>query len=213
MDQIHGVRKEYAQDELHRQALPEEPVHLLQEWLRDAQAVDPSEFNAMCLSTVDASGFPDARMVLAKDISAAGVSFFTNFQSTKGRQLVHFPRAALTFYWPALERQVRVRGAAWPLSEAENDDYFASRPRSSQLGAWASQQSELTDGAESLSAQYMQVEARFADQPIIPRPEHWGGFCVALETVEFWQGRPSRLHHRWRFRLENGGWVVEGLQP
>ena len=148
MDQIHGVRKEYAQDELHRQGLPEEPVQLLQEWLRDAQTVDPSEFNAMCLSTVDASGFPDARMVLAKDISAAGVSFFTNFQSSKGRQLVHFPRAALTFYWPALERQVRGRGTAWPLSEAENDDYFASRPRSSQLGAWASQQSELTDGAE-----------------------------------------------------------------
>ena len=213
MEELHGVRKEYTSHELLKDSLSESPIELLNDWLEAARRVNPSEFNAMCLSTVDEGGRPDARMVLAKDITAQGVSFFTNGESNKGGQLKANPVAALTFFWPELERQLRIRGAVNPLSAEENDAYFHSRPRTSQLGAWASNQSRPTTGAAALDAQFEAVEKRFADAEVIERPPHWGGFRVALEEVEFWQGRPSRLHHRWRYRQVNGAWDIEGLQP
>lgn len=213
MKQLHGVRKEYTSHELLRSSLPATPVELLNDWFEAARGVNPSEFNAMCLSTVDAEGRPDARMVLAKDVNSMGVSFFTNGDSQKGLQLKAQPFAALTFYWPELERQIRIRGGVAPLSSEENDAYFQSRPRASQLGAWASNQSRPTDGPDDLQAQFESIEKRFAGQEPIQRPPHWGGFRVALGEVEFWQGRPSRLHHRWRFRQVDGQWTVEGLQP
>lgn len=213
MEELRDVRKEYASHELHKESLPETPIALLNAWLEDARRVNPTEFNAMCLSTVDAEGRPDARMVLAKDVSADGVSFFTNAQSNKGMQLKETPLAALTFYWPELERQLRIRGVVNALSAEENDAYFRSRPRTSQLGAWASNQSRPSAGAAALDEQFKAAERRFAKTEVIERPLHWGGFRVSLEEVEFWQGRPSRLHHRWRYRQLNGQWEVEGLQP
>lgn len=213
MEELHGVRKEYTSHELHKESLSEAPIELLHSWLEEARRLNPTEFNAMCLSTVDSDGRPDARMVLAKDVTAEGVSFFTNGESNKGIQLKAHPVAALTFFWPELERQLRIRGAVVPLSAAENDAYFHSRPRSSQLGAWASNQSRPTSGASALDAQLEDAERRFADAEVIERPPHWGGFRVVLEEVEFWQGRPSRLHHRWRYRRVEGQWQIEGLQP
>ena len=213
MEELHGVRKEYTSHELLEDSLSESPIALLNDWLESARRVNPSEFNAMCLSTVDADGRPDARMVLAKDVTPEGVSFFTNGESQKGIQLKARPVAALTFFWPELERQLRIRGAVTPLSAEENDAYFHSRPRTSQLGAWASNQSRPSAGPAALDAQFKAVERRFSDTQVVQRPPHWGGFRVALEEVEFWQGRPSRLHHRWRYRRVNGEWAIEGLQP
>jgi pyridoxamine 5'-phosphate oxidase len=171
------------------------------------------EPNAMVLATATPDGRPSARTVLLKGYDAAGFVFFTNYDSRKGRELAANPHAALVFPWYPLSRQVVVAGRVSRVSRAETAEYFASRPRGSQLGAWASPQSTVLPGREPLEAAYDQLAERWPDGTEIPPPEHWGGLRLEPDTVEFWQGRPDRLHDRLRYRRVPGGWAVERLAP
>lgn len=186
---------------------------LLGRWLEDARQRDPDDYNAMTLSTVDEEGHPDARIVLLRDVDREGTGFlfYTNYRSAKGKQLSGNPAAALTFFWPSLERQLRVRGRVEPLLPEESDRYFYSRPRPSRIGAWASQQSEEIEGRAALEAARAHMETQFPDD--VPRPEHWGGYRLVADVVEFWQGRPGRLHDRIRHARQGDGWTQVRLQP
>jgi pyridoxamine 5'-phosphate oxidase len=191
--------------------LLDDPLELFARWFELAGAKAPLP-EAVNVATVDADGHPDARMVLLKGFDERGFRFFTNERSAKGRQLAAHPWAALTFYWRELDRQVRVRGAVERVPPAEADEYFATRPRDSRLGAWASPQSEpLRDRAE-LDERLAATEERFADGEV-GRPEHWGGFRVVPETIEFWQGQVGRLHDRFRYERAGDGWRVGRLAP
>ncbi|MBL7257427.1 pyridoxamine 5'-phosphate oxidase [Paractinoplanes lichenicola] len=182
-------------------------------WFTDATRFGLPEPNAMIVSTATPQGRPSARTVLLKEYDERGFVFFTNYESRKGSELTANPYASLVFPWFPMQRQVLVTGAVERVSRAETEEYFASRPRGSQLGAWASPQSSVLPDRATLDAGLAATEERFGDGPI-PPPEHWGGFLVVPETVEFWQGRTSRLHDRLRFaRTGNGSWVVERLAP
>ena len=188
------------------------PVDLLKLWYQQAEEADAVEPNAMVISTVDADGHPDARVVLARDISPTGITFFTNRESAKGLQIGHDNRAAATFAWLQLHRSVRVRGIVSVASDDVSDAYFASRPRASQIGAWASPQSQPLGTRHDLTERVEEMEERFGGGDV-PRPPHWGGYVLSLETVEFWQGRPSRLHDRFRYTLNGSVWRAERLAP
>jgi pyridoxamine 5'-phosphate oxidase len=166
----------------------------------------------VALATADASGRPSVRMVLLRGIDERGFVFFTNYGSRKGQELDGNPQASLCFYWPTLDEQIRVEGTIERLSEEESDAYFASRPRGSQLGAWASAQSRVLPSRESLEQEYRATEARFGDQPV-PRPPFWGGYRLKPSQVEFWYGRPDRLHDRLLYTRDGGGWRIERLYP
>lgn len=189
-----------------------EPVGLFVEWLGDAKATEPNDANAMALSTVDAGGAPDSRMVLLKDVDAEGFTFYSNTGSAKGDQLAAHPRAALLFHWKTLRRQVRVRGPIQPVSVAEADAYFASRARESRIGAWASDQSRPLDSRAALEAAVARETARF-DGREVPRPERWTGWRVVPDSIEFWRDRPFRLHDRMRFERAGDGWTRTRLWP
>jgi pyridoxamine 5'-phosphate oxidase len=210
---VSDVRREYALAGLSEQDLAADPIAQLRAWLDEARAVLPEEFTAMVLATADADGRPAARVVLLKGIDERGLVFYTHYDSDKGRQLAANPRAALLFYWAPLDRQVRIEGTVEKTSREESESYFASRPRGSQLGAWASPQSRPLTGREELERQVAAAAERFADGDV-PLPEGWGGFRVRPEVVELWQGRPSRLHDRLRYvRDPEGGWRIERLAP
>jgi pyridoxamine 5'-phosphate oxidase len=170
------------------------------------------EPTAFTLATVGADGQPSARIVLLKGVDARGFVFYTNYESRKGRELLAHPQAAMVFHWQPLERQVRVEGTARPVSPEEADAYFASRARSSQIGAWASEQSRPIASPGDLEARVEEIEARFADKPV-PRPPHWSGFRIVPSRIEFWQNMPSRLHQRDLYHREADGWRVETLYP
>ncbi len=191
-----------------------DPLAALGRWLEDAVAAGEPSPNAMLLASVDAEGRPHARYVLLRGIDHRGLVFFTNYRSPKARQLDANPAAALTFGWLASYRQVRVTGRARRLPETGSDAYFASRPRATQIGSWASDQSEEIEDREALLRQVADVERRFAHQDV-PRPPHWGGYLVEPAILEFWQGRPDRLHDRLRYRVAAGGrgWIIERLSP
>ncbi len=189
-----------------------EPIGLFTDWLTDARAHEPNDANAMALSTVDADGAPDGRMVLLKDVDARGFTFYSNRESAKGRHLEATPRAALLFHWKSLRRQVRVRGAVEPVSEAEADAYFASRARESRIGAWASDQSRPLTGRAELEAAVARETLRF-DGREVDRPERWTGWRVVPETIEFWRDRPFRLHDRLLFTRDGDDWRRTRLQP
>ncbi len=195
---------------LDRDGLLGDPIAQFAAWWADAEEAPLRE--AMTLATVDEDGRPDARMVLLKGFGAVGFRFFTNYESAKAAQLDAAHHAALVVYWRELDRQVRVRGAIERLGGAASDEYFATRPRPSQLGAWASPQSRpLRDRAE-LDARLKDVEERFGEGGVA-RPPHWGGYLVRHEAVEFWQGQVGRLHDRFRYRREGSGWTIERLGP
>lgn len=190
-----------------------DPMALFGRWLHDAHAGDTKDWNATCLSTVGADGRPSARMVLLKDHDERGFVFYTNLSSRKARQLEARPFAALTFFWSKLDRQVRVEGTVEQVSDAEADAYFATRPRGSQLGAWASRQSEALDARETLVSRVEEMERRFEGLEV-PRPPNWSGFRLVPDQVEFWTGRPDRLHERALFRrTPQRDWTRELLYP
>ena len=183
----------------------------LDRWLNEAVRAEVYEPTAMNVATVGEDGRPSSRMVLLKEVNAQGFVFFSNYLSRKGRALSAHPFAALTFFWPELERQVRVEGRVVLLDEAASDEYFKSRPYTSRIGAWASEQSSVIAGKSVLVARAAAVGLK---HPIsVPRPPHWGGYVVLPERLEFWQGRPSRLHDRIQYRLENESWLKERLAP
>ena len=192
---------------------PHEPVAMAKAWLEHATASTglPNP-NAMTLATVDADGGPSARIVLLRGLDQDGALFFTNYRSRKGRALTSHPRAALVLHWDVLERQIRIEGSVTRATTEESDGYWASRHRDSQIGAWASQQSEALESREALIQANAEYAERFEGEPV-PRPEHWGGFRVALETVEFWEGKPARVHDRIVYTADGEGWSVQRLSP
>jgi pyridoxamine 5'-phosphate oxidase len=196
---------------LRRDDLDPDPIAQFAVWFAVAEREAPLP-EAMTLATVDAGGEPDARMVLLKGVDAEGFRFFTNYESAKGPQLESGAGAALVVYWRELDRQVRVRGTAERLSAVESDAYFATRSRDSQLGAWASPQSQKLESREGLDDRVREAEARFGDREI-PRPAHWGGYLVRPRTIEFWQGQVGRLHDRFRYVHHGDGWTIERLGP
>ena len=210
--ELSDLRREYAAGGLAEPDLAPDPVAMFRRWMHDTVAAGVHEPNAMVLSTVSADGVPASRLVLLKGLDERGFVFFTNYDSRKGEELGVNPRCSLLFPWHPLERQVRVEGAAAPLSAAENDLYFSSRPRASQLGAWASPQSKVVTDRAALDEAYAEAAARFGEGDV-PRPANWGGYCVAPEVVEFWQGRFGRMHDRLRYRRADHGWLVERLAP
>jgi pyridoxamine 5'-phosphate oxidase len=189
-----------------------DPIALFQEWLAEAETSESNDPTAMCLATVDASGFPSARMVLLKGIDSRGFAFYTNLESRKGNELAHQKVAALCFHWKSLRRQVRVEGAIEPVSDAEADAYFASRARVSQFGAWASDQSRPLDSRATLEGRVSEIEARFVGRPV-PRPPNWSGFRVLPRAIEFWKDGPFRLHDRIVFRRAGSAWSTKRLYP
>ena len=207
-----AIRHEYGARGLTEDEAGDDPLALLRRWISDAVAAGSDEPNAMALATADARGRPSVRTVLLKGLDLDGAVFYTNLDSRKGRELHENPWASAVLLWRPLQRQVRIEGPTLPVSDDEADRYFASRPRGAQIGAAASHQSELISGRDALERQFAEVEHAYADGAI-SRPQFWGGFRVAFDSVEFWQGRPNRLHDRIRFVRGGAGWVRERLQP
>ncbi|UAW97641.1 pyridoxamine 5'-phosphate oxidase [Halopseudomonas nanhaiensis] len=209
---IADLRRDYTRDGLLESQAPDEPMSLFATWFQQAVEIETTEPNAMMLATVDGAGQPHLRTLLLKGVDPRGFIFFTNYDSEKGRQLALQPRAAMTFWWHDLERQVRIEGQVERISADESDAYYHSRPVGSRLGAWASPQSQVIAGREVLEDDLRALQQRYADNPP-PRPEHWGGYRLVPELIEFWQGRSSRLHDRLCYRLENGLWSRKRLAP
>jgi len=193
-DEFSELRIDYDSEGLDVATAPEDPTELLRAWVQASRAAGDIEPHAMTLATATTEGVPSARIVLLRGLDERGLSFFTNYTSRKGEELDGNPRAALAFYWPRFHRQVRVEGHVGRVPSEESDAYFASRPRDSRIGAWASPQSEVLADREELLRRVREAEARFGD--VVPRPPHWGGYRLAPTRFEFWQGKPSRLHDR-----------------
>lgn len=210
---IADIRSNYSRQELTEASVSENPVQQFQQWLQEALDSKVDEPTAMVLSTVSGAGKPSARVVLLKGVDAQGFTFFTNYESRKGHDLEENPQASLTFFWPALERQVRIEGKIVKVDAAESDSYFHSRPKGSQIGAWASPQSQVIAARGVLEQREQEFSEKFASQDVVPRPAHWGGYRLQPDYVEFWQGRPSRLHDRVVYALENGQWAIKRLAP
>lgn len=208
---IADLRQDYQAGTLRRQDLTEDPLVFFRQWFEQAREVS-REPNAMTLATTGADGFPEARVVLLKELDEQGFVFFTNYQSQKAQAIEQNPRAALCFWWEALERQVRIQGRIEKISHKASEAYFHSRPRTSQLGAWASLQSQELENQAQLQRQFEQAAEQYPDE--VPKPDHWGGYRVVPSVIEFWQGRSSRLHDRFEFRQQaSGDWTLRRLSP
>ncbi|MFA5550490.1 MAG: pyridoxamine 5'-phosphate oxidase [Trueperaceae bacterium] len=206
------MRRSYGAGELADGRTPTDPLKLFSAWLEDAVNAGEPEPNATALATVGSAGQPHVRFVLLKDATPTGFVFFSNYESRKGRDLAEVPRASLAFWWPRLERQVRVDGGVSRVSAEVSDAYFGSRPHGSQVGAWASRQGEPVANRQELEAAFNAAAARYAGGNV-PRPPYWGGYVLTPERYEFWQGREDRLHDRFEYRLEAGAWRSRRLSP
>ncbi len=211
MDSIAQLRKNYTFGQLSETEVPENPLPLFQLWFDQAIKAQCPEPNSMTLATADKAGNPSARIVLLKGADQSGFTFFTNYESQKGKDLAVRPQAALLFHWHELERQVRIKGDVERVEGAQSDVYYHSRPPESRIGAWASPQSAVIPNREFLEEAESRFKAEFGDEP--PRPEHWGGYRLHPTEIEFWQGRPSRLHDRIHYQLVNGAWKITRLAP
>jgi pyridoxamine 5'-phosphate oxidase len=211
---LSNYRKSYERNPLLREDVPENPMELFQKWFHEADDYDGiEEANVMSVSTLGLDGFPKTRIVLLKRFTWEGFVFFSNYKSEKGRAIENDPRVSLNFFWHSLERQIVIKGRAEKLAENLSDGYFETRPEGSKLGAWASDQSREIGSREELDQKLAAMEKRFENQEI-PRPPHWGGYLVRPESLEFWQGRPNRMHDRIRYELqEDYNWKISRLQP
>jgi len=213
MSTIAEIRKEYSKDSLDQSNVNKSPIIQFNKWFQEAIKSEALEPNAMTLSTITEGGKPSARIVLIKGVEENKFLFYTNYQSQKGKELDANPACALTFFWPELERQVRIEGVCARVDEKVSETYFQSRPRGSQIGAWASPQSSLIKSRDLLDARAKEIEARFKDQPVLPKPHQWGGYAVEPLEIEFWQGRPSRLHDRVVYYKADKQWTIHRLAP
>lgn len=210
---LSALRRDYETGALHRRDLDADPIKQFERWLNDAIAAGQIEPTGMTLATATPQGRPSARIVLLKGVSADGFVFFTNYQSQKGREIEANPNVELVFFWDKLERTVRVHGTVTRTSREESDAYFHQRPKRSQIGAAASNQSEVVADREILEQRFAELEKQH-EHSDVPTPPHWGGFRVKPQTIEFWQGRPSRLHDRFRYHRDaHGSWVIERVAP
>lgn len=206
---VANLRRDYQRAALDQTEVAKDPIQQFDRWLKQAIAAEIPEPTAMTLATVAASGRPSARILLLKAYGPQGFTFFTNYESRKGQELAHNAAASMVFYWAELERQVRIEGTVEKAPAAEADDYYASRPALSRLSAWASPQSRVVPSRQWLEERFVQAKQRYGEDP--PRPLYWGGYRLAPDALEFWQGRENRLHDRVRYRLEAGAWHIERL--
>ncbi len=211
MDSLAQLRKNYTLGQLSETEVPHKPLPLFQQWFDQAINAECPEPNSMTLATADKAGNPSARIVLLKGADENGFTFFTNYESQKGKDLAQRPQAALLFHWHELERQVRIQGIVERVSSQESDQYYHSRPPASRIGAWASPQSAVIPSREFLEEAEARFKAEFGEAP--PRPEHWGGYRLRPTAIEFWQGRPSRLHDRIHYERIDGRWKISRLAP
>ena len=208
-----GIRTEYRLQSLFEKDMEADPIMQFEKWWKEARVSDIEEVNAMTLATCTPEGRPSARIVLLKEIKKEGFVFFTNYNSSKGKQVEENPFVSLVFFWKELERQIRIEGQIKKISALESDEYFATRPLESRIGAWSSPQSEVIESREVLEKKVAEYTQKFVSQDI-PRPPDWGGYLVIPHLVEFWQGRPGRLHDRLQYTVnENASWKIERLAP
>lgn len=212
IQEVSSLRREYKEAELQDEQLPDDPFNLFKQWFREAVASEVLEPNAMTLATVDSDSWPNARTVLMKGIGESSVRFFTNYESQKAREIMQNARVACVFWWGELERQVRLRGTVKKISENESEVYFLSRPRDSQIGAWASRQSRQVQSREELEKLFSEITEQYKNRELT-KPPFWGGYDIEADRIEFWQGRPGRLHDRILYKKREQGWIQKRLMP